>query len=181
MLRIITGKYGRRLIETPHSLDIRPTKDRVKESVFNKLFNLIDDYSRITVVDLFSGTGNLGIEAISRGAKKCYFVEMNFDHADLIQNNLNKLEISSGRSKIIKRNVLDLDLNRFESPLFFADPPYKMNKNKIKPLFDKFRKLKEGTIVVYESSRHGKVPDDMQDKIIDQKEYGYSQIIMLRI
>ena len=71
-MRIITGEYRGRRLESPIGYDVRPTTDKVKEAIFNLLMNDIWD---AVVVDLFAGTGNLGLEALSRGAKRCYFCD----------------------------------------------------------------------------------------------------------
>lgn len=86
-MRIITGEYRGRRLETPIGYDVRPTTDKVKEAVFNLLMNEIWDS---VVVDLFAGTGNLGLEALSRGAKRCYFCDNSRESLKLIKTNIEK-------------------------------------------------------------------------------------------
>ena len=84
-MRIITGKYRGRKLETPFGNEIRPTSDKVKESIFNILMCDIED---AVCVDLFAGTGNLGLEALSRGASKCWFCDNERNSIDIIKRNI---------------------------------------------------------------------------------------------
>ena len=86
-MRIITGEYRGRRLESPIGYDVRPTTDKVKEAIFNLLMNDIWD---AVVVDLFAGTGNLGLEALSRGAKRCYFCDNSRESLNLIKVNIAK-------------------------------------------------------------------------------------------
>ena len=89
-MRIVGGKYRHRLIEYPNDAShIRPTKDRIREAIFNAL----GDISGLTVLDLYAGSGAMGIEALSRGAEKCYFVDKNYIAINTIKNNLSSLLI----------------------------------------------------------------------------------------
>ena len=86
--RIISGKYKGRKFEFLPSKDLRPTPDRLRETLFNWLGQVID---RKTCLDLFSGTGSLGLESLSRGAQKVTFVEKNFEHFDKLKGYVKKL------------------------------------------------------------------------------------------
>ena len=100
-MRIISGtSKGRRLV-TPKNQGLRPTSDRVKESVFNILGEIVEEK---VVLDLFAGTGNLGIEALSRGARRAIFVEKGRQAVRLIQRNLAQCGMD-GRSEIIPKDV----------------------------------------------------------------------------
>jgi 16S rRNA (guanine(966)-N(2))-methyltransferase RsmD len=123
-MRIISGTSRGRKLVTPRNRSLRPTSDRVKESVFNILGGAIE--GRL-VLDLFAGTGNLGIEALSRGARKVVFVEKERHALGLIQKNLSQFGWE-GRSE-----VLPVDVNRAirilkqrgkTFDLIFMDPPY---------------------------------------------------------
>lgn len=127
-MRVIAGQYKRRLLNTLPGNDVtRPTSDRVKESIFNIISNEIPDAN---ILDLFAGSGSLGIESLSRGAKKAVFVESNMNAAKNIQFNLDNLKINSSdyvliqqdASKFLKSNALD-----FKIDLIFIDPPYLSN------------------------------------------------------
>jgi len=123
-MRIISGTSKGRKLVTPRNRSLRPTADRVKESIFNILRGEIEEKQ---VLDLFAGTGNLGIEALSRGARKVVFVEKGRHALGLIQKNLAQFGLE-GRSE-----VLPIDANRAIGilkqrgetfDLILMDPPY---------------------------------------------------------
>jgi 16S rRNA (guanine966-N2)-methyltransferase len=123
-MRIISGTLKARRLVTPKGLSLRPTSDRVKESMFNILGGEIKDK---TILDLFAGTGNLGIEALSRGAKRVTFVEKNREAIRLTQKNLITCQVED-RSELLFKDVnqaiglLKGKGERFD--LIFMDPPY---------------------------------------------------------
>jgi 16S rRNA (guanine(966)-N(2))-methyltransferase RsmD len=128
-MRVIAGIYkGRRLI-SPTGSGIRPTSDKVKGAIFNMLGESVVD---ATVVDLFAGTGALGVEALSRGAKKCWFCDLSADSAALLQRNLTALGIG-GEGVTLRddfRRALRVIAGASAKPasggvdLVFVDPPY---------------------------------------------------------
>ena len=123
-MRIISGTSKGRKLVTPRSQSLRPTSDRVKESIFNILQ---DEIEGKVVLDLFAGTGNLGIEALSRGAKKTIFVEKGRQALRLIQRNLTQFGLEE-RSEILPKDVnraIGILKQRGESfDLILMDPPY---------------------------------------------------------
>jgi len=123
-MRIIGGTSKGRKLVTPRSQSLRPTSDRVKESIFNILQ---DDIVGKVVLDLFAGTGNLGIEALSRGAKKTIFVEKGRQALRLIQRNLTQFGLEE-RSEILPKDAnraIWILKQRGESfDLILMDPPY---------------------------------------------------------
>ena len=122
-MRIISGKFKGRRIKIPKNLPIRPTTDIAKESIFNIISNKIDLHD-LKVLDLFSGSGMVGIEFISRGSN-VVFVENNPKCVKHIANTLNLLKLNS---KIIKKDVFKyLDNCDEKFDLVFADPPYSLS------------------------------------------------------
>ncbi|BBH52085.1 16S rRNA (guanine(966)-N(2))-methyltransferase RsmD [Fluviispira sanaruensis] len=125
-MRVIAGKFKRRNLTTAAGNDItRPTSDRVKESIFNML---AQELHASNVLDLFSGSGSLGIEALSRGASKVTFVEKNHEPAHCIQMNLDSLQIPKSDYSVVKSDVtrfLASYSSQEKFDLIFADPPYK--------------------------------------------------------
>jgi 16S rRNA (guanine966-N2)-methyltransferase len=123
-LRIISGEFKGRLINVPQSKEIRPTTDRVRETLFNILNNKID-FEGIKVLDLYSGSGSLGIECISRGAAEVHFVERDlFIYKNLLQN-ISNLKIDE------RCKVFNIEASRFSQnashptyDLIIADPPF---------------------------------------------------------
>jgi 16S rRNA (guanine966-N2)-methyltransferase len=159
-MRIIGGtSRGRRLI-TPKKDILRPTSDRVKESLFNMLGREVEGK---VVLDLFAGTGNLGIEALSRGAKKAVFVEKSRDAFKLIQRNLSMCHMED-RSEVLLNDV-DQAIRTLRRKgdcfdLILMDPPYE------KGLIEKTLKgldtetiYHEGSILVIEHHRRELLPD----------------------
>ena len=119
--RIISGKYKGRKFEFLPSKDLRPTPDRLRETLFNWLGQVIE---RKTCLDLFSGTGSLGLESLSRGAQKVTFIEKNFKHFDKLKGYVKKLDAIEDIS-IINVDVLAwLDEVNDEFDLIFVDPPF---------------------------------------------------------
>ncbi|MDX5686687.1 16S rRNA (guanine(966)-N(2))-methyltransferase RsmD, partial [Clostridioides difficile] len=91
-MRVISGKARGLKLNTPKNEDVRPTTDRVKES----LFNMINSYiMESEVLDLFAGTGSLGIECLSRGAKSCTFVDISKESIDIVKSNIKKARVES--------------------------------------------------------------------------------------
>ncbi|HEY1078698.1 MAG TPA: 16S rRNA (guanine(966)-N(2))-methyltransferase RsmD [Bdellovibrio sp.] len=122
-MRIIAGKYRGHQLVAFKADHIRPTTDRVKETLFNKLQFYLEDAK---VVDLFCGTGNLGIEALSRDASFCTFVEKNPKSLAITRQNLDKLKVPKEQYKIINMDVVAY-LKSYTGEAFdviLADPPF---------------------------------------------------------
>ena len=125
-MRIVGGEFRGRNLATPKSNDIRPTVDRTRESLFNILSHAhpgVLDGTRI--LDLFAGTGAVGIEALSRGCKSALFVENSVEGRGLLWENIEALGLH-GRARILRRDATDLGPSNNIEPfdLVFADPPY---------------------------------------------------------
>lgn len=121
MIRVIAGDFGRINLDGPSDNKIRPTMDRSKEGLFNVINMNINDAK---FLDLFAGTGSIGIEALSRGASEVCFVDSSNDAIKLINGNLSKVK---QEAKVIKAEALDF-VNRAtgEFDYIFLDPPYDM-------------------------------------------------------
>lgn len=122
-MRIISGKYKGQLLVEFRAGHIRPTTDRVKESLFNKIMFDIDG---TRVLDLFCGTGNLGLEAISRGAVQATFVDAHKQSILITRDNIRKLKVDASMYQIFQKDVLNY-LRTFDGQSFdiiFADPPF---------------------------------------------------------
>jgi 16S rRNA (guanine966-N2)-methyltransferase len=134
-MRIISGEFKRRLINVPNSKLIRPMTDRVRETLFNLLNNKID-FEGIKALDLYSGSGSLGFECISRGASEVHFVEKNFLIYQNLIKNIDLLSIKE-KSVVHKMEVLKfsdsvVDINFdliLADPPFFKDDIYEVTKN----------------------------------------------------
>lgn len=119
-MRIISGSAGRRKIKVPKAV-LRPTTDRTREAVFSILSQLVDG---ARCLDLFAGSGAVGMEALSRGAAECTFVEMNRACARVVEENLKVFGLGGG--KVVQADAIQF-VKRLhgEFDLVFADPPYK--------------------------------------------------------
>jgi 16S rRNA (guanine966-N2)-methyltransferase len=125
-MRIVGGTLRGRPLATPRSEAIRPTSDRTREAVFNIIaHNWPERLEGARVLDLFSGTGALGLEALSRGAAQCLFIEESAEGRGLIRTNIEEFGLQ-GRAKIFRRDATRLGEAGTISPfdLVFADPPY---------------------------------------------------------
>ncbi len=126
-MRIVGGRFRGRALAAPSGALTRPTSDKVRESIFNILIHGIEGagIEGARVLDLFAGTGALGLEALSRGAAYCLFVEDNAGARGLIRENIEALGLT-GASKVWRRDATKLGTAATMQPfqLLFADPPY---------------------------------------------------------
>ena len=173
-MRIITGKYKGRHFEIPRSFKARPTTDFAKENIFNVLNGYID-FEDATALDLFSGTGSITLELLSRGCSQVISVELDRDHHRFIQESLNKLIKDKGQESTVI--PIRGDVFRFiksckqQFDFIFADPPYALKELPTIPdlIFEK-NLLKEDGIFVFE---HGKDYDFSQHPhFVEHRSYG---------
>ena len=174
-MRVIAGKFKGTPLSSPKSDKVRPTGDKVKEAVFTKL---AFDLPGARVLDLFCGSGALGIEALSRGASEVVFVDKNRDSAELTKKNLEKVEV---KTPVYCRDAL-LALKAVKQPfdIIFLDPPY-MSKL-YTPALQLIREkelLKEDGIIVCEHAKEQQI-DFVGFEVFDAKVYGTVQLSYLR-
>jgi 16S rRNA (guanine966-N2)-methyltransferase len=125
-MRIVGGDFRGRALETPRSSAIRPTSDRTRQAVFNVIAHSYPEHLEgARVLDLFAGTGALGLEALSRGASHCIFIEESAEGRGLIRTNVETFGLQ-GRTKIFRRDATTLGAAGTLAPfkLVFLDPPY---------------------------------------------------------
>ena len=124
-MRIITGDFKGRRLEMPENYNIRPTTEKVQEAVFSIIAGNLED---AVCVDLFAGTGNLGLEALSRGAKKCYFGDNSRESLALIKRNIAMCR-AEDRSRVMpgdfEKVLARLGEKDEKIDIFFLDPPYR--------------------------------------------------------
>lgn len=129
-MRVIAGKFRSRPLRSLRGLDIRPTSDRLRETLFNVLTAGNPDAQAGSVwIDLFAGTGAVGIEALSRGARMVYFVEKSRSAATVIKANLKSLGVASGFQIVQEtatRAISQLDGRGVSADFIFLDPPYRL-------------------------------------------------------
>ena len=174
-MRIVAGKYRHRNIIYPDdATHTRPTKDRVREAIFSA----VGDINGARVLDLYAGSGAMGIEALSRGAKFCAFVDVSNLAIKVIKDNINNLKINDNEYQIIK----DKDINALEQfksqgqkfDLVFLDPPYEQGQyQQIVELLISKDLLNEHAIIVIEANRDVNLENIDYNK---KKEYHYGEI-----
>ena len=129
-MRVIAGKYRSRPLRSLRGMDIRPTSDRLRETLFNVLTAGNPQALEGSVwLDLFAGTGAVGIEALSRGAKQVYFVESSAAAAEVIRGNLKSLDIADGFKVLLEelpRAFWRMEREHVAADVVFIDPPYQM-------------------------------------------------------
>jgi len=132
MTRIIAGAWGGRRLATPRGPDTRPTSDRVREALFSSLESELGGFDGLRVLDLYAGSGALGLESLSRGAEHADFVETNRNAAAVIKRNIAALGLPQGRARVhavpVDRFVGTL-VDGFD--LVFLDPPYKLPTDEV--------------------------------------------------
>ncbi len=159
-MRIISGKYKGHHLSSFKADHIRPTTDRVKETLFNKWMNQVEDSN---VVDLFSGTGNLGLESLSRGAAHVVFVESHPKSIGIIRENITKLKVDPKSYTVVSSDVL-VYLKKYKGnpfDLILADPPF-TQKMAHQVLFaaSNSQVFGEQSSLAIESERHERLDDE---------------------
>ena len=183
-IRIIGGSLRRRQLEYSGELRTRPMKERVRESVFNLIgSDAVGKYA----VDLFAGTGALGLEAISRGAASAVFVEQHFPTADLIRQNVRSLGIED-RSEVVAANTF-IWARQHPQPanapwLVFCSPPYafyvERKEEMLRMLADLINRSPAGSIFVVESDTGFTPGDLLESSEWDVRQYPPAQIAIHR-
>ncbi|TAG09441.1 MAG: 16S rRNA (guanine(966)-N(2))-methyltransferase RsmD [Verrucomicrobia bacterium] len=181
-MRIIAGSAGRTPIKVPGSVT-RPTTDFVRQAIFSILGEKI---MNARVLDLFAGSGALGLEALSRGAASCTFVDQQRQATTIIQQNLTKSKLEGGR--IVNADVLSfLSREQQTYDVIFSDPPYwkhhgdvdwidrLISKNAISP-----RLAPDGCWVV-EMSTYQKTPETAGMQLLHRREYGSSAVLIFSL
>jgi 16S rRNA (guanine966-N2)-methyltransferase len=183
-MRIVAGKFrGRKLTNCDKLKTLRPTTDKNREALFNILqsakflkdlnFSLID----CNFLDLCCGTGAVGLEAISRGAKKVFFVENNRFHLDILQKNIELLKVEN-QTKILAKNVKNLDYLNENFDVIFLDPPYEEDYQEIVENLLQKKIINPETLLIveFEAKKFQNFADFFKKnlKIVDERIYGIS-------
>lgn len=168
-MRIISGQYKGRIISPPRNFKARPTTDRAKESLFNILSNTID-FDEVSVLDLFSGTGSIGFEFASRGAKYVELVELNFKHYKHLKDTSRMMEIDN--VKVIRADFFHYIRKKKNSfDIVFADPPFDMkNFETVPELILSSSLISENGLFIIEHSKSFNFRS--LDGFTEQRNYG---------
>lgn len=156
-MRVITGKYKGRRLFTPVGEEVRPTSDKVKEAIFNILMTVTEG---AVCLDLFAGTGNIGIEALSRGAKRCYFCDNSRDSVALIKKNLEHVGAKEDARVIAGDYNKALRTVREKVDIFFIDPPYDAGLyEKVLKAIDSLDLSASEGIIIAEHDKYADIPE----------------------
>jgi len=157
-VRIVGGQWRGHPLKAPKGRDTRPTADRVREAIFSAVYSQMGDLEGLVVIDLFAGSGALGLEALSRGAARCVFVDPGRDAASSIRANAEALDASPESTLVVQ-----VTASRFASrpagerraSLLLMDPPYRIDASEVCQLLEGLAArgfLEHGALVVYEHS-----------------------------
>lgn len=179
-MRIIAGTYRGRTLSTVRDLSIRPTTDRAKQTIFDILSNRVN-FERCHVLDLFSGSGSLGLEAISRGAEHVTFVDKSRSSLAILERNIRALGCEE-RSTVHQADVFwYLQHGQQSFDLVFVDPPYKLERIGELPeaVYDS-GDLRPDSFMVMEHSKESKVlvPEAKYD--VTRKLFGQTVVLILK-
>lgn len=183
-MRIIAGRMKGTKLFTLDGINTRPTLDRVKEPLFSIInFKLEDSI----VLDLFSGSGALGLESISRGAKKAYLCDSSYDAIRIIKQNVEKTKANNEAvivSEKFEKVLNDFSLKKIKFDIVFLDPPYKTDYAEIatKIIIEK-NLLNDNGIIIIETDSKEKVIEKIQNidvTMYDERKYGRVILLFLR-
>lgn len=172
-MRVIFGSAKGRNLVSPKSKNVRPTADRVKQFIFDCLGNV----QECEVLDVFAGSGGLGIESLSRGANFTIFIENSYQSLQTIKKNLELTKLSA-KAKILKldfrKGLETLKISEKKFDLIFADPPYDKNfENKILEKVELGDLLTENGILILE---HSNTDFDTDLKLVKHKKFGETNV-----
>ena len=182
-MRIISGNNRGTKLNTLEGQNTRPTLDRVKESLFNILYNKGNDFKY--VLDLFAGSGSLGLEALSRGAEFAWFCDSSQEAIKIITQNIKKCKCE-GKSKVFNLDYIQcLQLLKDEGgrlDLIFLDPPYGKGLGiKAIECIDQLKLLNLCGIIVLEINKTESIPEILGNfQMIDKREYGSVKICFFK-
>ena len=178
-MRVIAGRLGGRRLQAPKGTTTRPTSDRVREA----LFSIIGDVAGASVLDLFAGTGALGIEALSRGAQKAVFIERDPSAARVLSANLDALGIRGGQGEVRRIDAFaglrSAQVSKETYDLVFIDPPYRQAPEwgpELSAMLPSL--LKPDARVIVESDR--RAPLELELPIERDRRYGDTSITIHR-
>ena len=183
-MRIVAGRFRGARLTAPKGQATRPTSDRVREALFNILEHGLPDFALddARVLDLFAGTGALGLEALSRGARFCLFIDQSAETRGLIRRNIEALQLT-GASKVWRRDATRLGQAGTMAPfdLLFLDPPYGQGLGEA-ALAAALEGgwIVPGGIAVLEERADAEVAAPEGFEALDLRVYGDTQVVFLR-
>lgn len=183
-MRIVSGENKGKKLYAPDGMSVRPTSDKIKEAIFN-IIGPVDDEA--VVLDLFAGSGSMGIEFIARGAAFCYFVDSSHKSLSYVRKNLELCSFTE-KSRVIQSDyekaIVSFSNMNTKFDYIFSDPPYHLNCcANIAEQVLKNNLLKTGGMLIIESDKSEKVFENIDNDVIKYKEkiYGRTRISIIKI
>ena len=181
-MRVIAGEARSLPLKAPEGLDTRPTTDRIKETLFNILQG---DIPGSIFIDLCSGSGSIGIEAISRGAKRAYFVENAAKPAKCIQDNLNFTRFTD-RGVLLKQDVVTAlgSIHEKKADIIFMDPPYQAGlEEPVLGALSRADYVTEDTLIIMEAElgRDFSFTEDYGFEVVREKKYKTNKHVFMKL
>ena len=177
-MRITAGTMRGRRLRAPSGLELRPTSDKVKEALFNILSSQIEG---ATLLDLYAGTGGIGIDALSRGAQNVVFVENNKRHLQYLKKNIASISFE-GKAEIFATAATDFlrkakkQMRSFD--IIFVDPPYQSSEiEKILPMIQEGDMIVDQGLVVIEHFHKKTLPERVEN-LFSLKKYKYGETVL---
>ncbi len=181
-MRVISGLRKGHKLKSPKGKDTRPTEGRIKETIFNILAGLKEDAS---VLDLFAGTGSIGIEFLSRGAKSAYFIDKSSESIKTIKENLATTRFLD-ESLVYKMDSINaikfLHERKLKFDYIYIDPPYNKHTllSHVLNSLNKYPIINKNAIIIIEHEKNFKIEEDFKDlESIDCRKYGNKFITFL--
>ena len=179
-MRIVAGKYRAKVLKSPKSGTVRPTSDRAREALFNILHSKLNgNWENCRFLDIFAGTGAVGLEALSRGAEKVGFVDVNTEN---LWQNIKLFPQEKEKIAVYKTSAENLPLAKEKYNLIFSDAPYEKNLSEpaLEQLLQKMW-LEANAVVVVETQKEEKFACPQKLEIVDERIYGPARFRFLRL
>jgi len=183
VIRIIAGEYRGRKLKVPQGMDIRPSSEQLREGLFNMLSTLAD-FENMIFLDLYAGTGALGLEALSRGAKKVIFIEASRKNMTVLKQNIESISPEQNRFNLTQDNSVHW-ISGFTDPghpcVVFLDPPFSGNEYEL--ILNKLTVLpsiRAGSLLVVESNLARKIHFSEALLLLKHRRYGSVTLDILR-
>ena len=179
-MRIIAGDWRGRKVEAPRVETTRPTADRTRETIFNMLASRIGSFEDLSVADLFAGSGALGLEALSRGAAHCLFVEQDSEAVKAIRKNVEAFDVR-WRATVQQGSVMSLGPAKVPHDLILLDPPYDTSAGNV--ALDRLLRLGwigAATWIALET-RHGDELTVRSLDVVADRKVGKAHVWLLRL
>ena len=183
MIRIIAGEYRGRKLKVPQGMDIRPSSDQLREGLFN-ILSALADYEKMIFIDLYAGTGALGLEALSRGAKKVIFIEASRKNMSVLKQNIESISPEQNCFELTQDSSVHW-LSGFADPghpcVVFLDPPFSGNEYEL--ILNKLNVLpsiRAGSLIVVESNQAREILFPEALLLLKHRRYGSVTLDILR-